>query len=391
MVKSFQFGSLPVIYFQAGKLKSLPEIIMNYGRSVILVTGKDSFNLSPKSEFLLNAFETNGIKCYRVTISGEPGPGMIDEAVNKFRDIKIDSVVGIGGGSVLDAGKAISAMMYKKNSVRIYLEGIGVSEHPGTKLPYITIPTTSGTGSEATKNAVLSETGINGFKKSLRHDRLIPDVALIDPELTLNCPPEITAASGMDCFTQLTEAFLSSKANQYTDALALKGLKSIKSSLLPAYQDGGNLDARSGMSFAALTSGICLANAGLGLVHGFASSIGGMYTIPHGLICGTLMAVTNEINVRILRKDKTNPEALAKYSMIGQLFSAKEGKSLDYYIDEFIRYLLELTKELHLPGLGKSGLTERDLQKIAESTDEKNNPVTLSAEEKFELLKSRFV
>ena len=126
---------------------------------------------------------------------------------------------------------------------------------------------------------------------------------LVDPELTLSCSPEITAASGMDCFTQLTEAYLSDKSNQYTDALAIEGLKSVKASLVKSYIDGGDIEARTGMSFAALTSGICLANAGLGVVHGFASSVGGMYNIPHGLVCGTLMAISNKINVRELRRE----------------------------------------------------------------------------------------
>ena len=245
-----------------------------------------------------------------ISIPGEPSPEDIDNAVKSLDNEGIDLVVGIGGGSVLDAGKAISAMMHKPESVVRFLEGVGDMEHPGTKLPYIAIPTTSGTGSEATKNAVISKIGINGFKKSLRHDNLVPEIALIDPELTLNCPPEITAASGMDCFTQLTEAYLSDKSNEYTDALAMEGLKAIKLSLKRCCADGQDIEARTGMSFAALTSGICLANAGLGVVHGFASSVGGMYNIPHGLVCGTLMAKSNEINVRELRKNPGNHDCL---------------------------------------------------------------------------------
>ena len=390
MVKAFQFAALPTIHFQNGMLGSLPKIIKNYGNSVILATGKESLNQSGKFNELLNAFDMSGIVYHRVSISGEPGPSIIDETVARYRNTKIDVVVGIGGGSVLDAGKAISAMMYKEESVRIFLEGVGDRNHPGTKLPYIAIPTTSGTGSEATKNAVLSETGINGFKKSLRHDRFVPDVALVDPELTLPCPRDITAAAGMDCFTQLLEAYLSVKGSAYTDALALEGLKEVEASLLQSFLNGDDINARTGMSFAALTSGICLANAGLGLVHGFASSIGGMYPIPHGIVCGTLMATANEINVRELRKTHTNPAALKKYALLGKLFLKQKGKTEAYYIDGFISHLHKLTQQLLLPCLKECGLNEEDIVSICEITDGKNNPVKLEKEEMVEVLRGRF-
>lgn len=390
MVKAFQFAALPIIHFQNGMLGSLPKIIKNYGNSVILATGKESLNQTGKFIELLNAFEMSGIVYHRVSIPGEPGPSIIDETVARYRNTKIDVVVGIGGGSVLDAGKAISAMMYKEESVMTFLEGVGDRNHPGTKLPYIAIPTTSGTGSEATKNAVLSETGINGFKKSLRHDRFVPDVALVDPELTLPCPRDITAAAGMDCFTQLLEAYLSVKGSAYTDALALEGLKEVEASLLQSFLNGDDISARTGMSFAALTSGICLANAGLGLVHGFASSIGGMYPIPHGIVCGTLMATANEINVRELRKTQTNPAALKKYALLGKLFLKQKGKTEAYYIDWFINHLHKLTQQLQLPCLKQYGLNEEDLVNICKITDGKNNPVKLGKEEMVEVLRGRF-
>lgn len=324
-----------------------------------------------------------------LSVTGEPSPELIDRAVMNLRDKEILLVVAIGGGSVMDAGKAISAMMYRSESVVDFLEGVGNKEHPGDKLPYIAVPTTSGTGSEATKNAVISRIGKGGFKKSLRHDNFVPDIALVDPELTLLCPQAITAASGMDCFTQLTEAYLSDKSNEYTDALAMEGLKAIKTSLLRSYNDGGDIEARSGMSFAALTSGICLANAGLGVVHGFASSIGGMYNIPHGLVCGTLMAIANEINVRELRKNSSNNIALKKYALLGELFLDKKGKSDNYYIDSLIQYLHRLTDELDLPGLKKSGIEEKDLELICRNTEIKNNPVKLTRENLTEMLFKR--
>jgi len=360
-----------------------------YGRKIILVTGKNSFLNSRQAEKLFHEFDKSGTGYQVLSVPGEPSPDIIDKAVRKFSNEDINLVIGIGGGSVLDAGKAISAMLYRSESVVEFLEGIGNKEHPGTKLPFIAVPTTSGTGSEATKNAVLSKVGKGGFKRSLRHDNFVPDIALIDPELTLNCPKENTAASSMDCFTQLIEAYLSDKASEYTDALAIEGIKAIKKSLLRSYTDGADIEARTGMSFAALTSGICLANAGLGAVHGFASSIGGMYNIPHGIICGTLMAPSNEINVRELREKATNPAALIKYALLGKLFLEEKGKSDSFYIDGFIQYLYILANDLHLTSFKKYGLKEKNIELICTKTEIKNNPVKLAVEDLSEIILKR--
>ena len=389
MVKPFLFAKVPQIIFRNGGISALPDQITSRGRKLALVTGKNSFTGSPAAEKLFDDLKKKKIDCHVISIHGEPSPEDIDNAVNALNDKGIDVVAGVGGGSVLDAGKAISAMISRSESIVRFLEGVGEMEHPGTKLPYIAIPTTSGTGSEATKNAVISKIGINGFKKSLRHDNFVPDLALIDPGLTINCPPGITAASGMDCFTQLTEAYLSDKSNEYTDALAFEGLKAIKLSLTRTCSDGHDIEARTGMSFAALTSGICLANAGLGVVHGFASSVGGMYNIPHGLVCGTLMAKSNEINVRELRKIPDNPDALNKYSFLGQLFLETSGKTNDYYIDGFVDYLYKLTDDLRLPGLKKYGVDEKDIPSICAITENKNNPVKLSMDDLQEILSAR--
>jgi len=390
MVKPFQFGRIPRIWFKNGIIADLPGISKFYGSNNILVTGKNSFIQSRHAERLFNDFEKAGIGYNLISIAGEPSPDLIDHAVKRYCNEEINLVIGVGGGSVLDAGKAISAMMYKSESLMEFLEGVGNKDHPGTKIPYIAIPTTSGTGSEATKNAVISQIGKNGFKRSLRHDNFVPDIAMVDPELTLQCPPELTAATGMDCFTQLIEAYLSDKSNEYTDVLAMEGLKAIKSSLIRSYMIGEDIEARAGMSFAALTSGICLANAGLGVVHGFASSIGGMYNIPHGLICGTLMASSNEINVRELRKKSTNPHALKKYSLLGKLFLDEKGKTDDYYIDGFIGYLHKLTDKFQLPGLKRYGIEETDTELICSTTEIKNNPVKLEMKDLTEIISSRF-
>lgn len=389
MVKSFHFTGLPAIYFGKGNISGLPDIVRTFGNSIILLTGSQSFCNSLFAGNLFQRFKEKGITHHRLIVSGEPSPQIIDDAVKRFNKENIKLVVSIGGGSVIDAGKALSAMMYSKETIKDFLEGVGTKEHPGSKLPFIAVPTTAGTGSEATKNAVLSETGRNGFKRSLRHEKFVPDIAVVDPELTLNCPREITAASGMDCFTQLIEAYLSDKSGEYTDALAEKGLMAIKTSLVKSYTNGGDVEARTGMSFAALTSGICLANAGLGVVHGFASSIGGMHVIPHGVICGTLMAKSNEIIVRELRRKATNPAALKKYALLGRLFLDKPDETDDYYIDGFISYLNALTEELQLPGLKKYGLKEENLEMICAKTEIKNNPVILPPEDLLEIVSDR--
>ena len=388
-MKPFNFARLPIIYFGSGKFIQLPGLISGYGKSALLVTGARSFIKSSLADELFRQTEEKGVKIYQVIVPGEPSPDMVDETVRRFDGTAIDVVVSIGGGSVMDAGKAISAMLGKSGSVVEYLEVVGDKEHPGTKVPFIAVPTTSGTGSEATKNAVISEVGKEGFKRSLRHDNLVPDIALVDPELTLSCPPEITAAAGMDCFTQLTESYLSTKANAYTDALALEGIRAINRSLVRSVTNGYDIDARSDMSFAALTSGICLANAGLGAVHGLAGTIGAMFNIPHGAVCGTLMAAANKVNIRELRRTGDGDPALRKYAALGRIFSDTSAKNDNYYIDFFIDYLTAATYLLGLPELGSYGLKSEDLPMICSQSDVKNNPVSLSAEQLCEILSHR--
>ncbi len=389
MVRPFQFARIPKINFKNGAVAELPGIVKSFGSRIILVTGRTSFMNSAYAEKLLHEFDSKGIIYERVIVSGEPSPDIVDQAVKALSEKEFNLVVGIGGGSVLDAGKAISAMLYRTESVTLFLEGVGTKDHPGSKLPFIAVPTTSGTGTEATKNAVISKVGRDGFKKSLRHDNFVPDVALIDPSLTVNCPRDITAASGMDCFTQLTEAYLSDKACEYTDALALEGIKAVKESLVRCYSDPADTEARTGMSFAALTSGICIANAGLGAVHGFASSIGGMYDIPHGLVCGTLMAAANEVNIKFLRRNSPDHTALKKYVLLGKLFLGEEGRSEDYYIDGLVSSLYKMTAELELAGLNKYGIEAKDIYDICKKTEIKNNPAKLAQEDLSEILLKR--
>ena len=306
----------------------------------------------------------------------------------------IEVVVAIGGGSVLDGGKAVSAMLPVDGIVKDYLEGVGTGvEHPGTKVPYIAIPTTSGTGSETTKNAVISHIGKDGFKKSLRHDNFVPDVAIVDPVLTMSCPQNITASCGMDAFTQLLESYVSISASPITDSLAFKALTGLVESIELVYEGSGNyvkmLEARKKMSYASMISGITLANAGLGLVHGFASAIGGRFDIPHGVVCGTLMGEACKITIERLLKDDPQNEALRKYAKVGSLFASESKQSIEFYCEILCEKVDELTQKFNIPKLGDYGITEKDLVSIAKKAGNKNNPVQHSQKEFIKLMLNR--
>jgi alcohol dehydrogenase class IV len=386
-MSSFNFATTPFLHFGKGKVAILPTEIKVFGTKVLLITGARSFISSVRGQEVLGLLNAGGFSLEHYTIEHEPTPALVDNAVQQYHGFKPDVVVGIGGGSVLDAGKAISAMLSLNEPVKDYLEGVGTkAAHPGKTIPFIAVPTTAGTGSEATKNAVLSETGEKGYKKSLRHNNFVPDVAIIDPLLALTCPPGTTAASGMDAFTQLLESYVSTAANALTDAWALEGLRQISQSLKRAYEDGSNIEARTGMALAAYLSGVTLANAGLGLVHGFASSIGGYHDIPHGIICSTLMAPANRVTIRKLRAEKSNDTALRKYSTAGKLFTGNQNKSDDYYIDHLLEVITAWTTEMDIPTLGRYGITSSAFEKIVNATDNKNNPVNLGRDEMTEVL-----
>jgi alcohol dehydrogenase class IV len=386
MIHPFTFAATPEVHFGVGKRRLLPSLIQNYGYHVLVVTGATAFLSSQYGEEVLMSLHAAGIKVQHAIIDREPSPAMIDDAVNKCARMP-DVVVAIGGGSVLDAGKAIAAMLPLLEPVKDYLEGVGTKSHPGKKVPFIALPTTSGTGSEATKNAVLSEVGINGFKKSLRHNNFVPNIAIIDPELTLSCPPPITASSGMDAFTQLLESYVSTAASPITDSLAIEGLRRVSVSLLPAYHDGNNIGARSDMALAAYLSGVTLANAGLGLVHGFASALGGYFEISHGVICSSLMRAANAITIKRLQEHQPNGEAMAKYAAVGKIFASQDHKSATYYIDYLLELIASWTTILKIPRLGDVGVTEKDFEKVLDASDNKNNPIKLSRDEMQVVLK----
>jgi alcohol dehydrogenase class IV len=390
MVNSFSISGVPRLVFGQGTLSRLPELAAGFGERYLLLTGASSFSSGEKGRTFLNSFENSSSVLYRGRIIKEPSPGDIDEIVHEHRGKEIDAIIAIGGGSVLDAGKAVSAMLPIGGTVKDYLEVIGKKKHPGFKIPFIAVPTTAGTGSEATTNAVLSEVGENGFKRSLRHPDFLPDIALLDPELTLGCTPEITAAGGMDALSQLIESYVSTISNFFTDSLAEKAIELIVKNLETAYSDGNNIKARSAMSYAAFISGITLANAGLGVVHGFASSIGALIDIPHGALCGSLVGIANRINVeKMIQSDPLNP-ALEKYSKLGKMLTGDKDSPVNENALGFVSFLDELTFRLKLPRLADYGLIDQDFDNIIRDTGQKNNPLKLNEDDLLTILKTRY-
>ena len=389
MIDSFQFFPLPEIHFGRGKRLEIISAVLTYGKNALLLTGASSVHSSGHGKEIISGLKQAGVNLYHEVISHEPSPSVIDEIAEQYRGDKIDVVIAIGGGSVMDAGKAVSAMIPVEGSITQYLEGVGDREHPGTKIPFIAMPTTSGTGSEMTKNAVISEVGEHGFKKSLRHKNFIPEIAIIDPEMMLSCPAGLTAASGMDAFTQLLESYVSRQANPMTDALALQGLKQIKNYLLRAFLEGdNNLEARSGMALAATFSGITLAHAGLGLVHGFASPLGAYFDIPHGVVCGTLMAPVFAYTIENLIEQPDHP-AIHKLLIVSKVFADFKYKTDKEYLQAFKEKLIHITNLLEVPGLSDYGFKEEAIPMIISKTSHKSHPVKLSDSQMEETLQSR--
>lgn len=385
---AFTFSRTPHIRFGAGRFAEAPDIVRSFGETVLLVTGK-SFIHSDRFASLGESLGERAVTWYTFPVSGEPSPDLVDCATDTFRNRGIAAVLAIGGGSIIDAGKAISAMLPQGGSVFDYLEGVGIGKaHDGRKVPFIAVPTTAGTGSEATRNAVLSRVGPGGFKKSIRHDAFIPDYAVIDPELALSCPPEVTAACGMDAFTQLLEAYVSTKSSPMTDALALLGMERVRDAIVPAYTDGArSVGARTGMAFGALMSGIALANAGLGVVHGLASAIGGLFPIPHGVVCGVLLEPATRITIDLLHGLGADGEpALEKYARVGRLLAGSENAGRDQGCELLLAKITEWRNALKMPRLSDYNVSEEDFDAIIVNAGSGNNPVRVGREEMLRLL-----
>ncbi len=389
---SFNVARIPQIVFGAGKIATLPRLILQFGGKALFITGGGSFKASGKWDVLSKALAEKKIEVSHEVVHGEPTPEFVDEMAAKYRKTNLKVVIGIGGGSAIDAGKAISAMIPESVPVVTLLEGVGTgASHKGQKVPFIAVPTTAGTGSEATKNAVMRRIGPEGFKNSLRHDNLVPDIALIDPELQVTCPAGVTAACGLDAFTQLLEAYTSSAASPFTDALALSGLEYVQKCLFDVMGTGaGNVDARAGMAYGALISGITLANAGLGIVHGLASPIGGFFEIPHGVVCGTVLAVATRINIEALRKAPGIPHpALDKYATVGKLWAGGNQLDTSGACNLLVQKLAEWVEQFRIPKLGTFGIRKTDVDHIVTKTSGKNNPVALSKEQIKQIVEER--
>ena len=390
-ITSFIFARMPEIHFGAGMLSRLPALIALRGKRGLLVTGSSSFRRSTHCERLMAALDAAGITVFQVSVSGEPSPAFVDETVASYRSEHPDWVVSVGGGSAIDAGKAISAMLPSGDSVVEYLECKDIRKHDGRKTPFIAIPTSSGTGAEATKNAVLSDIGRSGYKSSLRHDQFVPDIALVDPELTLSCSPEVTAACGLDALTQLLESYVSIKASPMSDALALSGLEHVAAGFLSSVENGANdIEARGHMAYGAMLSGVTLANAGLGVVHGYAGPLGGFHPIPHGVVCGTLIGEATRMTIEELFKaPEQNQLALRKYAKAGAVLARKHPVSLQHDCDLLVSTLTEWIERTRIPRLGRYGIGEADFAAILDKTNGKNSPAALSREQMAAILKAR--
>lgn len=383
----FSIGCLPRIEFGAGTFARVPDIVAHYGNCVMLVSGSRSFPSTPQWNDLIGAFGQRNITWHHITIEGEPTPQLIDDVVAEYATANIDVVLGVGGGSALDAAKAIAGLLRVQNSVMDYLEGVGPElPYAGPAVPLVAVPTTAGTGSEATRNAVLSKTGADGFKKSFRDEQLVAEYAIVDPDLLASCPPPVIAANGMDALTQLLESFVSLRANAFTDALSVSGLHAVRDGLLPWYQNSSEetARARSCMAYAALLSGITLAHCGLGSVHGLASPLGAFYPVPHGVVCGTLVATCTAVNIEALKSREPDAVALAKYAKVAGILCNQPFTNHEAAREALVNLLAEWTVQLDLPRLGDYGLDESGLDHVvvhSRGSSMKTNPLVLTDDE----------
>jgi alcohol dehydrogenase class IV len=374
-MSAFEFATVDRIIFGAGKLNELGKQINSRAKRLLLVRGRSSDAIPRVKEILFS----QEIPFAEFEVEDEPTVEVLREGVKVAHGC--DMVIGLGGGSVLDTGKSIAVLVTNPGDIFDYLEVVGKGQPLiQASLPYIAIPTTAGTGSEVTRNAVIESTE-QKVKVSLRSPLMLPYVALVDPELTYNLPPAITASSGLDALTQLMEPFVSVRANPLTDAICRDGMRHAARSLQRAYENGADKEARQGMAMASLFGGLVLANAALGAVHGFAGPLGGMLHAPHGALCARLLPLVMEANIKALETRQPAHPAIARYVEIAQILTGnKKAVALDG-----MKWTSELVTNLNIPMLSAYGMNEEAFPEAVEKTMNANsfkgNPIALNEAE----------
>lgn len=378
----FEFMTANRIIFERGSITQIGKLAKVMGHKVLLSSGM----FPGVTEKVADYLKEEGLKVTIVYVTGEPSLEGIKKSLDLAREEKCDMTIGFGGGSAMDTGKIIATMLTNPGEIIEYLEVIG----EGRKLtipsvPCIAIPTTSGTGAEVTKNSVIGSTA-NKVKVSLRSPYMLPELVLLDPELTLSVPPEVTASTGLDALTQVLEPFVSNMANPVTDAFCREGLSRASTSLRKAYDNGDDVVAREEMALASLFGGLALANAKLGAVHGFAGVIGGLYPIPHGVVCAILLPYSIEANVKALSERDSSSIALKRFDEIAQILTGKK----DARAMEGVIWIKELCDHLKVPKLGTFGVTEKEFPEIIEksmvASSMKGNPIKLTYDELYHIL-----
>lgn len=382
LVMRFEFATASRIIFGKGTLKEVPPLAAEMGSCVLLVTGRNVERANPLVELL----NETGMKKFIFSVSGEPTTKLIVEGVQAARRSACEVVLCMGGGSAIDAGKAIAALLTNSGDIMDYLEVIGRGRNlASAPAPCIAIPTTAGTGAEVTKNSVLTSPE-HKVKVSLRSPMMLPDLAVVDPELTYSMPPSITASTGLDALTQILESFVSVKSNPLTDTLCLDGLKRAARSLQQACEDGSNAVARENMAIVSLYGGLALANSKLGAVHGFAGPMGAMFPAPHGVICAGLLPFVMEVNVRVLRR-LSSQQLLRRYDEVAKVLTGKS----DARAEDGTAWIRDLCETLDVPALSNFGLTEDHFPELVagskKASSMKGNPAKLTDEELTEILR----
>lgn len=339
------------LFFGPGRAVELPGIARAYGRTVLVVTGPGA--LSDLAGALTQKLETEGFKAASAAVvDREPTLAIVDRVIAEARAHGAEVLVGLGGGSCLDAAKAAAIVLPTGRPAADFFGGAAL---PGPGLPWIAMPTTAGSGAEATANAVLidQETRI---KQSIRSGHMHARAAVIDPLLTEGLPPKQTAYSGLDALSHAVESFCSRGANELTDVIALEAARLILLYLQRAYTDGGDREARAALAKASLLAGIALANARLGAVHGLAHPIGSLYNQPHGLICGVLLPQIMRFNLRVCHE---------KYARLAEIWGAAGGGDVFDRAAAAIRHVMALNRRLGIPAaLGDLGLSAKDFPEI---------------------------